>query len=255
MKNKSAFHALEQQFSESVYGQLLAISRDRISVREGERRSLAREIHDDIGQILVALGMDISLLKQKLLKKAQIMSRVELFNEIQCIATQIDNALESVHRVIAELRPETLNHLGLSAAIEWQAHEFQARTGIPVEIRSDLETIKMSNSSDATALFRIFQELLTNVGRHAMASRVEATIREDKEFFLMQIKDNGRGINKSDLQKSTSFGLLGLKERIFLLRGEVEIQGVPGNGTTVTVRIPLHVCSRVDEKELSENQR
>ncbi len=241
------------RFTESVYEQLLLISAQRTSVREEERKSIAREIHDEIGQSLVALAMDVSLLKQKLTRTAQLMSRAELADEIQRFATQIDNALQTVQRMIANLRPESLNKFGLSGAIERQAHEFQVRTGIPVEIRSDLKTITMRDPNDATALFRIFQELLTNVGRHAMASRVEATIGQDKEFFLMQIKDNGRGINKSDLQKTTSFGLLGLKERVALLRGDVEIQGVRDKGTTVTVRIPLHLCRSADEKELSEN--
>ena len=252
------FHPLKElsgdRFTASVYEQLLLISEQRISLREEERKSIAREIHDDIGQALVALGMDVSLLKQKLAKTEQFVSRAELADEIQRFATQVDNALKTVHRMMANLRPESLHDLGLSGAIERQVHEFQLRTGIPVELRSDFETISVNDPNDATALFRIFQELLTNVGRHAMASRVEATLRYDNELFLMQIKDNGRGINKNDLQKTTSFGLLGLKERVVLLHGDVEIQGVPDQGTTVTVRIPLHVCGSADEKELSGNR-
>jgi two-component system sensor histidine kinase UhpB len=142
--------------------------------------------------------MDVSLLKQKLTKTNQKASRSELSQDVHRIATGIDNTLESLHRFIAELRPETVDKLGLRDAIEWQAREFQLRTGIPVEVRSDLETITMTDPNDATALFRIFQEVLTNVGRHAMASRVFATMQEDTEFFMMQIKDNGRGINETD---------------------------------------------------------
>lgn len=234
-----------------MYEQLLSISAARISVREQERMSIAREIHDDIGQAIVAVGMDVSLLRQKLINTGQIAPNSELFIELQGIATRIENALKTVHRVIRHLRPETINRLGLSGAIEWQAHDFQARTGIPVQIRSELETTRRTDPAAATALFRIFQELLSNVARHAMASRVEATLSKDKDFLLMQIKDNGKGISKSDLQKTTSFGLLGLKERVFLLHGNVEIQGAPDQGTTVTVRIPLHFCISPDENERS----
>lgn len=226
-----------------MFEQLLSISAARISVREQERMSIAREIHDDIGQAIVAVT-----------NTGQIVPGSELFVEFQQITTLLDSALQTVHRVIANLRPEAIERLGLSGAIEWQAHDFQDRTGIPVQIRSELETTRSTDPHAATALFRIFQELLNNVAKHAMASRVEATLGEDKEFLLMQIKDDGIGISKSDLQKTTSFGLLGLKERVFLLHGNVEIQGVPDKGTTVTVRIPLHFCTSADEAERSREE-
>jgi signal transduction histidine kinase len=230
------------QFTESTYDHLLEISKERISLREEERKSIAREIHDEVGQALVALKIDVSYILQKLALTDPEVSRAELTREIQSIASKISNSMEIVRRVIAGIRPEAVNKLGLRGAIEWQAHEFEVRTGIPVEIRSDLETITMRDPNFAMALFRIFQEVLTNVGRHAMASRVETTIREETEFLLMQIKDNGRGIHESDLKKDFSFGLLGLKERVFLLQGEMDIQGVPDVGTTVSVRIPLYLC-------------
>lgn len=239
MQKVSAFHPMKElradPVPDSIYEQSLVI-------REEERKSIAREIHDGIGQALVAIAMDVSLLKQKLAKRNQKTSRSELSQDVNRIASQIDNALGAVRTFIAELRPETVDNLGLRVAIEWQAREFQLRTGIPVEIQSDLEAIPMRDPNDATALFRIFQEALTNVGRHAKASRVLATMKEDREFFMLEIKDNGRGINAIDFEKNTSFGLLGLKERVFLLQGEVEIQGIPDQGTTVTVRIPRHLC-------------
>ena len=219
----------------------LPISGEHISAREEERRSIAREIHDDLGQALAALKMDVSLLKQKLAKTHQEVTLGELFEEAQRIEAQVDKAIGAVHRVIADLRPETVSHLGLSGAIKWQVNEFQERTGIPVEIRFDLEQITLRETSKATVLFRIFQELLTNIGRHARASRVEATLRHENEFFLMEIKDNGRGLNRSDIEKATSFGLMGLRERVGLLEGELEIQGFPNKGTTAKVRIPLPV--------------
>jgi signal transduction histidine kinase len=239
MQKVSTFHPMKKlravPVPDNIYEQSLVI-------REEERKSIAREIHDGIGQALIAIAMDVSLLKQKLTKTNQKASRFELSQDVNRIANQIDTTLVALRTFIAELRPQTVDKLGLRQAIEWQAREFQLRFGIPVEIRSDLETITMRDPNDATALFRIFQEVLTNVGRHAKASRVYTTMRKDREFFMMQIKDNGRGINETDLQKNMSYGLLGLKERVFLLRGEVEIQGVPDQGTTVTVRIPHHLC-------------
>ena len=223
-----------------------------MSVREEERRMIAREIHDEFGQVLSALKMEVSILNKKLLTKKVTISHTKLKKEIHGISRMIDEAIETVHRVIAELRPETLNHLGLRGAIEWQAHEFQARTGIPVEIRADPETITVNDPTCATALFRIFQEALFNVGKHAMASRVEASIQETNEFLSLQIKDNGRGISESDFLKSSAFGILGLKERVFLIHGNVEIKGVPDQGTTVTVRIPLQLLNSAQSKEGSE---
>lgn len=166
---------------------------------------------------------------------------MQFSSEIKSMSNLIDTAIKAMRRLITELRPEVLEH-GLKAAIEWQAQEFQSRTKIPVEIRSHLKTIEMSDRNSATAVFRMFQEALANIGRHAKASHVEATIQEDKEFFIMQVKDDGIGISESDLAKDTSFGLIGLKERAFLLQGDVDIQGAPHQGTTVTVRLPLSIC-------------
>ncbi|HSE41495.1 MAG TPA: sensor histidine kinase [Acidobacteriota bacterium] len=256
MNKTDPFHSLHEislsLFVQRVYEQLRLISEERMSVREDERRKIAREIHDEFGQVLLALKLEVSILNKKLLEEKGIVSNVNVKKEIQGICQMIDNAIETVHRVIAELRPETLNHLGLRGAIEWQAHEFQARTGIPVEIRADPETITVSDPTCATTLFRIFQEALFNVGKHARASRVETTIRETNEFLSLQIKDNGRGISESDLLKTSSFGILGLKERVFLINGDVEIKGIPDQGTTVTVRIPLQLFNSQQIKGGSE---
>ncbi len=259
MNKTGSFHSLHEislsLFVQRVYEQLQLISVGRMSVREEERRMIARGIHDEFGQVLSALKMEVSILNKKLLKKKGTMSHMKLKKEIHGIGRMIDNALETVHRVIAELRPEILNHLGLRGAIEWQAHEFQVRTGIPVEIRADPETVTVNDPAFATALFRIFQEALFNVGKHAMASRVETSIQKTNEFLSLQIKDNGRGISESDLLKTDAFGILGLKERVFLINGNVEIKGIPNQGTTVTVRIPLQLFNSEHRKEVSEESR
>ena len=245
MSKNPSFHSVNELslnlFAEKVYEHLFYLSEERASVREDERKIIARQVHDDLGQILLALKMDVFMINSNLSKNETNFSRVKLQRETQQIASKIDCAIEAVHKVIVELRPETLNHLGLRGALEWHAQEFQGRTGIPVETRFDHETITLDDPNRATAVLRIFQEALINIGRHARASRVETTFQQSKKFLMMQIKDNGCGINNSDLLKTTSFGLLGLKERVFLLQGDVEIQGVPNKGTTITVRIPLYL--------------
>jgi len=238
-------------FDEKVYEQLRAVSARRLSVREQERTMMAREIHDELGQVLAAIKMDLSLMSNKLIERNESTPGTQLSDEIQSMTNLIDSAIQAMRRLITELRPEVLEHHGLKAAIEWQAQEFQTRTKIPVEIRSDLETIEVNNRDSATAVFRMFQEALANIGRHAKASRVEATIQENKEFCIMQVKDNGVGISERDLLKDTSFGLVGLRERAFLLHGDVDIQGAPNQGTTVTVRLPHSVCGSSNRRALT----
>jgi signal transduction histidine kinase len=249
------FHPLQDPSREIFHNQLLAISADHVFVRENERAGIAREFHDDIGQSLVAMKWDVSLLKKKVLNADQKTSCASLASEIIQIESQINHALEGLRTLIAGLRPETVTNLGLKGAIEWHAREFQSHTGIPVQVRAEPETITMKDPNHTMALFRIFQEVLTNVCKHAVASRVEATIRADREFFLMQIEDDGKGISNSDLQRTASFGLLGLKERVLLLQGDVEIQGAPDKGTTITVRVPLHLCKNANDDGPREKQK
>jgi signal transduction histidine kinase len=242
-----------QVFTERVHDELSAVMARRLSVREEERSMIAREIHDDLGQILVALKMDLLLLNHKLNDRHESASGIQVSSEIQSMSNLIDSALLAMHRLITELRSEFLEHNGLKAAIEWQAQQFQSRTKIPVEIRCHLKTIEMSDRNSATAVFRIFQEVLSNIGRHAKASHVEATLLENNEFFVIQVKDDGIGISESDLSKDTSFGLIGLKERAFLLHGDVDIQGTPNHGTTVTVRLPVSICRNSNGRTLANN--
>jgi signal transduction histidine kinase len=242
-----------QVFAERVHEGLRTILARQLSVREEERTMMAREIHDDLGQILAALKTDLILLNNKLNDRNESASTIQFSSEIQSMSNLVDSAIAAMRRVITELRSEVLEHHGLKAAIEWQAQEFQSRTKIPVEIRSHLKTIEMSDRNCATVVFRMFQEALSNIGRHANASHVEATIQENNEFFIMQVKDDGIGISESDLAKVTSFGLIGLKERAFLLQGDVDIQGVPNQGTTVTVRLPVSICRGSNGSSLANN--
>ena len=203
------------------------------SVREEERRSLARDIHDDLGQALTALKMDLSLLRKKFPKDQK-----PLLDRTQAISKLMDTSIETVKRISTELRPGVLDDLGLTAAIEWQAEEFQHRTGITCEVTSDPRDIILDRDR-STAIFRIFQESLTNVARHAQATRVTASLKEKAGTLELKVRDNGRGITKEQISDPKSFGIIGMRERVYPWEGQVKVKSAPGQGTTVEVRIPL----------------
>jgi signal transduction histidine kinase len=150
----------------------------------------------------------------------------------------IDSTLQTVKRISTDLRPELLDDLGLSAAIEWQGEEFQNRTGIKCGMTIDPEEIILDRER-STAIFRIFQETLTNVARHANATRVAINLKMKTAKIELKIKDNGEGITEKQISNPKSFGLIGIRERVHFLDGDVKIKGVQDKGTTVTVRIPI----------------
>jgi signal transduction histidine kinase len=149
----------------------------------------------------------------------------------------IEGTIDTVRRISSELRPGVLDDLGLIAALEWQAQQFQSRTGIEYHSSSSLESVELNRES-ATAVFRIFQEILTNVLRHSQATAIQVEQREDANHFELKVTDNGRGITNEEKSNTTSLGLLGMRERALLVGGEVSIEGGKG-GTTVVVRVPL----------------
>lgn len=216
--------------------QLRALSAHLQYIREEERTRIAREIHDELGQVLTALKMDLSLLNHGLLESSESMPRFRLMEEIASMRRLVDRTIQTVRRISTELRPEVLDHLDLRAAMEWQIQEFQVRSGIICEFRSNVDAIDIDRDS-ATALFRIFQEAMTNVARHSNASRVNIGLMQMDDSLLMEVSDNGRGITESNIANARSFGILGIKERALLLGGEVEIKGSPGQGTTLSVRV------------------
>lgn len=203
------------------------------AVREGERTSIAREIHDELGQALTAIKMDVSWLKNRLVEDEVLHSKAEE------IISLVDQTIQSVKRISQELRPGVLDDLGLAAAIEWGAREFEKRTGIKCEFRCDAETVPLDRNR-ATAIFRIFQEALTNVARHAQATRVTITLTDSGGVIVLTVKDNGRGISKAEMRDPNSYGLIGMRERVEFLGGRFSITGVSGKGTTLTVAIPLN---------------
>lgn len=200
---------------------------------EAERRRIAREIHDQLGQMLTALRIDTVRLRTRLAQKAR---PEPLLPELDAMVGLIDRTIESVRRIAAELRPPLLDDPGLASAIEWQAQEFESRTGLRTRvIRPACEPAIPEPVS--TALFRIFQELLTNVARHAGASSLEVRLSASAGWVELEVQDNGRGFSPG--QKRWALGLLGIQERVLLLDGSVCIEANPGRGTTVKVRIPL----------------
>jgi signal transduction histidine kinase len=212
--------------------QLRALSMYLQHIREDERIRISRQVHDELGQALTGLKMDLYWLSTRLPKNLRAVRE-----KTKTMSAHIDSTIQTVRRISTELRPGILDDLGLVAALEWQAGEFQKRTGIKCEVTSELPEAILDQELN-TAFFRIFQESLTNVVRHAGASQVDVRLWEKEGNLWMEIKDNGRGISEAELSNTKSIGLLGMRERAALLSGEVTISGAPGQGTTVRVRIP-----------------
>jgi PAS domain S-box-containing protein len=201
------------------------------SVREEERARISREVHDELGQSLTAVKMDLAWLAGRLPQRdGPMLKRIRSTQQLA------DSIIQSIRRISTELRPAVLD-LGLAAAVEWQVQEFEARSGIRCKVRLLTRQVVASNAS--TAMFRIFQETLTNVARHAKATRAEVVLQKQRDRLVLLIHDNGRGFDQADPSLSKSLGLLGMRERAAILGGRVSISSAPGKGTTVTASIPL----------------
>jgi PAS domain S-box-containing protein len=199
------------------------------SAREEERARAARDIHDELGQALTAIKLDLSSLFHDLGadKKAKSKRILKL----------VDGAIQSVRRISTELRPAVLDVMGLVAAMEWAAEEFAARTRI--KCRLDLPPDEMViNQESATALFRILQETLTNVARHSNATEVKVRLVKEDGNLTLEVQDNGKGVREEQLSAASSLGIIGMRERALLVGGELTMTGAPREGTTVRVRIP-----------------
>jgi two-component system sensor kinase len=213
--------------------ELRELSANLQNIREDEKTRIARELHDDLGQQLTALKMDISSVEQALEGSASEPVR----GQLQGMRRLIDVTVASVRRIAADLRPVMLDDLGLIPAIEWLATDFTNRYGIDVE--RDIETGDARFSpAGATALFRIVQEALTNVARHADATLVTLSLQAGDRTFVLRIADNGRGVHRTAEPAAKSFGLLGVRERAHMLGGAVDIQTAHGQGFVLTVTIP-----------------
>jgi PAS domain S-box-containing protein len=218
---------------EDSHERLRALAAHLEAAREEERTRVAREIHDELGQALTGVKMDLSWLRKKLPKEQDALRQ-----KTESMLALMDQTIQSVRRIATELRPGVLDDLGLTAAIEWQIREFQKRTGIKCQLAARLEDICLDRPR-STALFRIFQETLTNIARHARATKVSIKLEQNNGDVSLQVQDNGNGIPKSKLSDPRSLGILGMRERALLLGGEVAIRGARGKGTKVTARIPV----------------
>jgi two-component system sensor histidine kinase UhpB len=232
MEDISERKRAEEQLKSSM-GQLRTLSAHLQSIREEERAMMAREIHDELGQELTGLKMDLSWLVKRLSKNQK-----SLISKTESMLKLVDSTIQTVRKISSKLRPGVLDDLGIVAAIEWQTQDFRDRTGIKCELNSSVEDVELDRDR-STAVFRIFQETLTNVVRHAKATRIIVNVDEDAGNLILRVKDNGRGITESKISHPKSLGLLGMRERVLLFGGEVKISGIPGEGTTVTVTIPL----------------
>jgi len=237
------------------------------SAREAERTRIAREIHDEFGQLLTGFKYDLAWLEKKLsappsprpipgppdadepsdASSPGEATRAALLEKVSAMTDLLHGMVQSVRRIAAELRPGVLDDLGLAAAVEWQSGEFQKRTGIRLHVRTALSERELPREI-ATALFRVFQESITNVGRHAGAKSVRVDLREAADQISLEVSDDGRGVTETDLGKAGAFGLLGMRERIAPLRGRFEIRGGPGKGTTVSITVPLGVSGSLGKE-------
>jgi signal transduction histidine kinase len=213
--------------------QLRALAARLISIREEERARIAREVHDELGQVLTGLKMDLMWMRKHLGKEQKA-----LLEKTATMRQLIDSTVQVVRRIATGMRPEILDDMGLVAAIGWQAKEFQKRMGL--RCRVELPAAPAATGSAlSTAVFRIFQEVLTNISRHAGASSVGVRLEMSPAHLTLTVSDDGVGIDESALRARESLGLLGMQERAQQFGGELRIRGVPGEGTTVTLRVPL----------------
>jgi PAS domain S-box-containing protein len=225
--------------------QLRALAERLQMVREEDRKRVARDLHDQIGQILTAIKMDMSWASRHL-PESEVAVTARLRESIELI----DNGVKAVRTICSGLRPGVLDDLGLAAAIEWQASEFASRNDVPCEVSVPPVDLHLDGDR-ATAAFRIFQECLTNVTRHAKAKSVRVTLSQEDDYIALIVEDDGIGFREPDLSNSLgSLGLLGMKERAQFCGGDVHISSSPGKGTTVTVRVPVDTPPAEKERAL-----
>lgn len=213
--------------------QLRALSARLQRIREEERIRIARELHDEIGGFLTVLKLDLSRLSAELGPDAD-----EIRRRLDSMAVTVVSAIGSVRRICSDLRPSLLDHIGLGAAVEWQLAELHSKTGIRYTLSGSIEDDRI-DAERATAAFRILQEALTNVVRHAEAKRVTVRVSTEDESLRLEIRDDGRGIDPESVAAPTALGLLGMHERVVPFGGSVDVRRAAHRGTVVEVRMPL----------------
>jgi signal transduction histidine kinase len=220
---------------------LRELSENLQNVREEEKSRIARELHDDLGQQLTALKMDLSIVEQAI--GGQSAANAEIAEQLRGMRQLVDRTVASVRRIAADQRPVMLDDLGLLPAIDWLADDFTNRYGVEVERHFATGEVEFGPAA-ATALFRIVQEALTNVARHADATRVTLDIHIDADDCILRVADNGRGSCTPDARTGKSFGLIGMRERARMLGGSVSVETAEGRGFAVTVSLPMQAVQK-----------
>ena len=212
--------------------EIQALALEASGAREDEKRRIARELHDELGQALTSLKIDVSWLRDNLAAAPP-----EVQRKLAAMQLLLDGTVAAARRISADLRPLMLDDLGLTAAADWLAQNFANRTGIPCELVIGAGEMDLPDPY-ATAVFRVLQESLTNIAKHAQATQVEATLEREGEEVVLTVRDNGSGFDMGEVRKPGSFGLVGLRERAYLVGGDISVRSTPGHGTTVELRIP-----------------
>jgi PAS domain S-box-containing protein len=213
--------------------QLRELSKHLQNSREQERAGIAREIHDDLGQSLMAIKMDAAWLKSKIPEDLTL-----LHNKAEDTIILVDSAIQTVKRISSELRPGLLDDLGLSAAIEWQAADYQKRSGVNIYVTIEPEEIVLEEVF-SIVVFRVCQEALTNIVRHSGATDVWVNLTKNSQYLELEVLDNGIGISNKSMTKKNSFGLIGMRERVHAIGGKISISRIQKGGTKVAVKVPL----------------
>jgi signal transduction histidine kinase len=228
---------VEQELKES-HRQLRELSSYLENIREEERKHISREIHDELGQQLTLLKMDLLQMSKKLKPEEQ-----EMIEKMKQADQLLAETMRSVRKIATQLRPSILDNLGLVSALEWQSREFEKNFGIRCVFESLLAepefTTKQSN-----ALFRIYQEALTNIARHAHATKVDAVLSQDEHRIVLEIRDNGNGFRMEDMAGKKTLGLKGMRERTLMIDGDFHIESAPGKGTYIHLSIPVLITNQ-----------
>jgi signal transduction histidine kinase len=241
----STFDRLQQSrdLLHATNEQLRALSASVSSAREAEGIRIGRELHDELGSALTTLKWDLEMVSNAVSESLDRAGGEEIRRRVTAMMMTIDSMIGRVRRIAADLRPSVLDNLGLAAAIEWQVQEFQARTGIPSRWSGVAGPVALTKDQ-STEVFRILQEALTNILRHAGASRVDVSATVESGVFTLRVQDNGRGITDEERSAVRSLGILGMRERAALIGATLDIIGAPGQGTTLIVHVPLPAAAR-----------
>jgi two-component system sensor histidine kinase UhpB len=207
-------------------------------VREQEQARIAREVHDELGQMLTGLKLDVNWLKRRANGDGQELGGEQWRERLAGVAELVDETLDAVRHIARQLRPPALDDLGLETAIRWLVEEFQTRTGIPCELHAKLPSLPPDSARD-TAAFRILQEALTNVARHANATRVVVHVRRAGDNLAIELVDDGKGVPRAAVRAPRSLGILGMRERALACGGELIVRRLPRGGTRVRARLPI----------------